>query len=405
MGGSCSVSSLPDPLQLADALNEWFGAHGRNLLWRHPDTSPYGVLVSEVMSQQTPVRRVEPMWRAWMDRWPTPSDLAAASTAEVIRQWANLGYPRRAMRLQDCARACVEKHDGNIPTTVVELEALPGIGSYTARAVAAFAFGQAVPVVDTNVRRVYRRLVDGAFLQGPARARDLRDVADLLPFVDADPALKARRHQPASLAESESATSSALDSSGTSQGDAEEPGLLASDVKKRARREAANLMCASLMELGALVCTARNPRCEQCPIRHMCRWVALGKPQPSEEERQQAKKRVQKFAGTDRQVRGKIMAALREHGEQREHGERRHPSTDIDGRPHSDPVPKDSALRGPARGRQEQSGHIAAGVAEADIMNLWEDKLQLTRCVESLLADGLIQSTESEGMTAYHLPN
>lgn len=328
------AASASDPVALSHDLNSWFGVHGRDLLWRHPDTTPYGVLVSEIMSQQTPVRRVEPMWQAWMQRWPTPADLAAAPTAEVIRQWANLGYPRRAMRLQECAQACVEKHDGDIPTSVAELEALPGVGSYTARAVAAFAFGQAVPVVDTNVRRVYRRVVEGEFLQGPARARDLRDVATLLPYVDEDPSFS-RRHRGL-------------------------PELPPRPLGDPELKDAANLMCASLMELGALVCTASNPSCEQCPISQHCRWVALGKPAPSEEQQAAAKKRVQKFAGTDRQVRGKILAAL----------------------------------------RNASSG----ASSEADIMSLWDDKNQLARCVESLLTDGLMESTESEGALAYHLP-
>lgn len=356
-------SALPDSVELAEALNSWFARNARDLLWRHPDTSPYGVLVSEVMSQQTPVRRVEPLWLAWMERWPTPADLAAAPKAEVIRQWANLGYPRRAMRLQECAQACVDRHGGNIPSTVAELEALPGIGTYTARAVAAFAFGQAVPVVDTNVRRVYRRLVDGLFLQGPARARDLRDVAALLPFVDPDPALPSpasRRHQRASQAFSPKSRTYSPQGSGDGSGTTS-----VSDPEAPSLRDSANLMCAALMELGALVCTARSPRCEECPVSHMCRWVALGKPEPSETEQQQAKKRVQKFEGTDRQVRGRIMALLRNDG---------------------------------------SKGPVASTVPEADIVNLWEDKVQLRRCVDSLLADGLIQATESEGMVAYHLP-
>lgn len=307
----------PDPRALATALNDWFADHGRSLAWRHPDTTAWGILVSEVMAQQTPVRRVEPLWHEWMLRWPTPSALAAASTADVIRQWANLGYPRRALRLQECAQACVDKHEGQVPSTVGELEALPGIGTYTARAVAAFAFGQAVPVVDTNVRRVYRRLMDGEFLQGPARARDLCDVATLLPHVSPDPALKRCQEQLAYSPE---------------------------------WADAANLMCASLMELGALVCTATSPSCQDCPVKRQCRWVALGSPEPSEQARAAAKARVQKFAGTDRQVRGIIMAAVRSQSD----------------------------------------------VTREDLTSLWPDRVQLERCVNSLVEDRLIEQVETE---------
>lgn len=324
---------LPNPTELATDLNNWFAEHGRDLLWRHPETSAWGVLVSEVMAQQTPVRRVEPLWREWMLKWPQPADLAEAPTADVLRAWANLGYPRRALRLQECARACVEKHEGKVPTTIAELEALPGVGSYTARAVAAFAYGQAVPVVDTNVRRVYRRVVDGEFLQGPARSRDLRDVAQLLPFVDEDPSISRRQLRNKQLPD-------------LHQGD---PG----------QREAANVMCASLMELGALVCTATNPKCDSCPIENQCRWVALGKPAPTEEAQTAAKKRVQKFAGTDRQVRGKIMAAVRA----------------------ADEVPK------------------------VEIVQLWEDHVQLERCLDSLLVDGLVTKEERAGKVTIRLPH
>lgn len=321
-----------DPTALASALNSWFGEHGRDLLWRHPDTSAWGILVSEVMSQQTPVKRVEPLWQAWMQKWPTPVDLATAPKADVLRLWANLGYPRRALRLQECAQACVENHYGEVPATVAELEALPGVGSYTARAVAAFAFGQAVPVVDTNVRRVYRRLVEGEFLQGPVRARDLWDMASLLPYVDEDPSLARRqtRHQ----------TASPLPWGDPSQ------------------REAANVLCASLMELGALVCTAANPTCDSCPVESQCQWVARGKPAPTAEENAAAKGRVQKFAGTDRQVRGKIMAAVR--------------GVDT--------------------------------VTSADIALVWEDKIQLERCLNSLLVDGLVEAEGSGKAKTFRLP-
>ncbi|AGP30072.1 HhH-GPD family protein [Corynebacterium terpenotabidum] len=263
-------------------LNNWFRATARPLPWREPGTSAWAVLLSEIMSQQTPVARVEPLWRQWVDRWPTPADLADAPTDDILRAWANLGYPRRALRLQECARTIVERHGGEVPQDVADLLALPGIGGYTARAVAAFAFGSVVPVVDTNVRRVHRRLVRGDFLQGPAKARDLADVADLLPWVDADPDLDRRGYT--------------------------------NPLHDRSRRSEARGMCSSLMELGAVVCTARSPRCEDCPVASRCRWLALGRPEPSDAAAAEAKRRVQKFEGTDRQVRGRIMAVLRRDG-------------------------------------------------------------------------------------------
>ncbi|MCK7638428.1 A/G-specific adenine glycosylase [Corynebacterium pygosceleis] len=241
-------------------LLHWYDANRRELVWRTPSTGAWGVLLSEVMSQQTPVRRVEPVWCEWMERWPTPADLAAAGTDEVLRAWGRLGYPRRALRLQDCAAAITARHDGRVPDDVDELLALPGIGDYTARAVAAFAYGKPVPVVDTNVRRVYRRLVDGRFLAGSPRRRDLADVASILP---SDPDLVPR-------------------------------------------------FSVALMELGALVCTAARPDCDGCPVRSRCAWRRAGCPAPTDAELGAAKKRVQKFEGTDRQVRGKIMAVLRD---------------------------------------------------------------------------------------------
>ncbi|MCX2163495.1 HhH-GPD family protein [Corynebacterium auriscanis] len=319
------LSAYPiDRLQFARDLNHWFARHGRVLPWRHPDTSPWAILVSEVMSQQTPVSRVIPLWEAWMRRWPQPADLAVASKAEVLRMWANLGYPRRALRLQECARDCTQRHDGNVPNTIAELEALSGIGSYTARAVAAFAFEQAVPVVDTNVRRVLHRVVFGSYLQGPARARDLVDVAELMPWVDPDPFLVRRHVEP--------------------------------DHHDPQAHEDAQMMTASLMELGALICRAKNPQCDQCPVRKHCQWVAAGRPEPSAQQKASAAKRVQKFEGTDRQVRGKIMGLLRSR--------------------------KDSRATG----------------AEIDL--LWHDKAQLTRAVNSLVADGLAERTDGHRQDA-----
>lgn len=241
-----------------DDLVAWFRAAARDLPWREPGTSPWGILVSEVMSQQTPVARVAPSWRRWMGLWPEPADLAAAPADEVLREWGKLGYPRRALRLRECAAAIVAKHDDRVPADVEALLALPGIGDYTARAVAAFAFGARTPVVDVNVRRVLRRHRQATFLPGPHKRADMDAVEGLL------------YDDPAAAAE----------------------------------------LSAAWMELGATVCKTR-PACGECPVRESCAWVAAGSPEPSAEELAAAKKRVQKFEGTDRQVRGKLLDVLR----------------------------------------------------------------------------------------------
>src|SRR5690349_9987397 len=118
----------------------WYDVHARDLPWRTADATPWGVLVSEVMLQQTPVSRVLPAWQSWLARWPTPALLAAEPSGEAIRAWGRLGYPRRALRLHECARVLVASHDGMVPSELDALLALPGVGTYTARAVAAFAY-------------------------------------------------------------------------------------------------------------------------------------------------------------------------------------------------------------------------------------------------------------------------
>ena len=251
------VPPTVDVPRLHDAVLGWFAVHARDLPWRSPDCSPWGVLVSEIMLQQTPVVRVLPRWREWLERWPTPADLAAAPTADVLTAWDRLGYPRRALRLQEAARAVVERHDGRVPADPAALRALPGIGEYTAAAVASFAFGIPETVVDTNVRRVIARAVAGEALPGRSLTRaEMRRAQALMPE---DPAR-------------------------------------------------ANAWNAAVMELGALVCTARSPACDRCPLAETCAWVAAGSPPPVEVPRGQA------WAGTDRQVRGAVMAAVREHG-------------------------------------------------------------------------------------------
>jgi len=239
----------------ADLLIDFFDSRGRDLPWRRPDATPWAVLVSEVMLQQTPVVRVLPVYDEWLTRWPTPADLAADSPGDAIRAWGRLGYPRRAMRLHAAATAIATAHGGVVPDSVDVLLRLPGIGEYTARAVAAFAFGARTPVVDTNVRRVLARVVRGVDEpREPATAVDRAQLAALLP---AEPARAAR-------------------------------------------------FSAAVMELGALVCSARTPTCGVCPLVDRCRWRLAGAV-PG-----QARRAVQTWHGTDRQVRGRILAALRE---------------------------------------------------------------------------------------------
>jgi A/G-specific adenine glycosylase len=272
---------------LADTLLRWYAGAARDLPWRRPGTSPYAVLVSEVMLQQTPVSRVVPAYDGWLARWPAAADLAAAEPGEAVRAWGRLGYPRRALRLHAAAVAVVERHGGELPTTVPELLALPGVGDYTARAVAAFALRQRHPVVDTNVRRVVARAVEGR-ADAPVTKRDLALVEALLP---AD--------------EEQAATASV-----------------------------------AFMELGAVVCTARAPRCPVCPVADRCSWVAAGRPPLDAPVR-----RPQGYAGTDRQVRGRLLAVLRDT---------------------PDPVPADV------------------------LAQVWQEPVQRARALDGLVADGLV---------------
>ena len=235
---------------------DWYDDHQRDLPWRRPDASPWSVLVSELMLQQTPVARVLPVHEAWLTRWPTPAALAVEPTGEAVRAWGRLGYPRRALRLHGAAVAIVERHDGEVPHDYTDLIALPGVGDYTAAAVASFAFGRRHVVLDTNVRRVLARAVSGVELPGPSVTRAERDVATaLLPDDDATAATWA----------------------------------------------------VAVMELGALVCTAASPRCADCPIADRCAWRAAGHPAYDGPAR-----RAQAWAGTDRQCRGRLLAVLRD---------------------------------------------------------------------------------------------
>lgn len=270
----------------------WFAEHARDLPWRSPGVTPWGVLVSEVMLQQTPASRVVEPWAKWMSRWPTPARLAEATTSDVLRQWGRLGYPRRALRLQQAAQAIALRHGGEVPNDEDTLRALPGIGTYTAAAVRAFAFGRRSLVLDVNIRRVLAR-IDGG-VEHPSRsetAQGRRRAWEWVPDGDADAAS----------------------------------------------------WSAAAMELGATVCTARSPRCTECPVAQHCSWVALGKPAWDGPERL-----AQPWEGTDRQCRGRIMAALRA---------------------------------------------ATAPVPLVDVV--WVDSAQRLRCAESLIDDGLAQRCDA----------
>ncbi len=242
---------MPD---LATPLIAWYRDNARDLPWRRPGFGAWGTLVSEFMLQQTPVNRVIPHLEAWLARWPTPAALAADAPADAVRQWANLGYPRRALWLHRAAVEIRDRHAGVVPRDVDALLALTGIGDYTARAVAVFAYGERHPVVDTNTRRVLARAVDGRSQPGPPSKRDLVAMAAVLPESDADAAVTN----------------------------------------------------AAAMELGATVCIARTPRCDACPISDRCAGRAAGYPDTGDGRRRQAR-----YEGSDRQARGAVLRALR----------------------------------------------------------------------------------------------
>ncbi|PPF53972.1 adenine glycosylase [Clavibacter michiganensis] len=274
---------------LARDVNAWFRENARDLPWRREGFGSWGILVSEFMLQQTPVVRVIPRLEEWLARWPVPAALASTPASEAVRAWGRLGYPRRALNLHACAVAIVERHGGEVPEDVDALLDLPGVGPYTARAVAAFAFGHRHPVVDTNVRRVLARAIAGQGDPGPARTTvDLQAMEAQLP----------------------------------------------DDVAE------ARVFNAGAMELGAVICTARAPRCDDCPVRDLCAWRAAGYPAYDGPARVMQKR----FEGSDRQVRGRLLAELR-------------------------------------------SSH--SPVSAADLATAWPEPVQRGRALDGLLADGL----------------
>lgn len=310
MTSSSSVLSLDSvTLELLhERINSWFEAHARDLPWRASDRTGWQVMVSEFMLQQTPVARVLPVWEAWMDRWPSPADLAAVDSGEAVRAWGRLGYPRRALRLHAAAQAIVEKHGGEVPQDYDELLALPGVGSYTAAAISVFAFGQRATVIDTNIRRVHARAISG----------------------------KALPHKSLNAAETRLAEA-----------------LMPAD------RETSVLWNASTMELGALICTAKSPSCEACPVQDLCAWVEAGKPEADYVPKGQS------WQGTDRQLRGAMMGVLR--------------ATLA-------PVPAEFLLRA---GRLDIAVPQELVPAMQKLAALRPEDHQVARCYAGLLADGL----------------
>jgi A/G-specific adenine glycosylase len=232
-------------------ISAWFKKNKRDLPWRKTDS--WGILVSEFMLQQTPVNRVLPVYNQWMERWPTATHLAKATPAEVITAWGRLGYPRRALRLHECAKVITKELKGKIPTTEVELRKLPGVGEYTAAAMVAFAFSGRSLVLDINIRRLFTRLFDGA--ESPTTSTTRKEKVryeELIPKKDP------------------------------------------------------HIWAAATMELGALVCTSQSPKCAICPVADKCLWRSLDYPKSD------AVKRRQSWHGTDRQCRGAVVQALRE---------------------------------------------------------------------------------------------
>ncbi len=270
---------------LEKPIVNWFKKNKRDLPWRN--TTPWGVMVSEYMLQQTPVNRVLPKWHEWMKRWPTPKDLAKATPAEVITAWGRLGYPRRALRLHAAAQIIAEDFNNQVPTETHILQTLPGIGEYTAAAITAFAFEQESLVMDVNIRRLLTRIIDGN--EHPKPAPTVKEKASRL-------ALQPTKN--------------------------------------------AHIWAAATMELGALVCTSKNPICEKCPVISQCNWRKNGYPKTD------LVRKSQDWHGTDRKCRGTIVQALREN----------------------------------------------QSLTENAIMKLWPDQSQVEKALKTLQADLLIEA-------------
>ena len=248
------LPTVPDGLR--EAILAWYDARGRSLLFRGA-TDPYAVLVSEVMAQQTQISRVAPAWTAFMAAFPTLADLAAASPADVLRAWRGMGYNRRALNLWRAARVVVDDHDGRLPSDIAALERLPGIGPYTARAVAAIAFGSPVGAVDTNVRRVLGRAIGGAI--DAFSPSELQRVADAA--VPAD--------RPADWTH-------------------------------------------ALMDVGATFCRTTGPLCRECPALAFCRYAAASPAAGRVGRVGRGSSPAPRFAATSRWLRGRILDRLRE---------------------------------------------------------------------------------------------
>lgn len=253
-------------------------------------------MVSEFMLQQTPVVRVLPKWNEWMERWPTPQDLASASPAEVITAWGRLGYPRRALRLHECAKIVSQNFGGVVPQDLEILKGLPGVGDYTAAAIAAFAYKERTLVLDINIRRLFARVLDGVETPRASLSNQERLArSELIPSKDA------------------------------------------------------HVWAAATMEFGALVCTSRNPKCDECPLASMCQWKAAGYPLSDQP------RRTQGWHGTDRQCRGVIVQALREN----------------------------------------------AALNKYELEKLWHNESQIEKALATLIKDGLVSLTSS---SLYCLP-
>jgi A/G-specific adenine glycosylase len=300
---SAAAGTPPTESPIVGAVLAWYAGAARELPWRAPTATPWAVLVSEIMLQQTPVARVLPTYADWLARWPTPTALAASAPGDAVRAWGRLGYPRRALRLHEAAAAIVSRHGGAVPDEVAALRALPGVGPYTAAAVAAFAFRQRQVVLDTNVRRVLARVQTGVAGAGAAVTVAEREVADeTLPDDD----------------------------------------------------ERAATFSVALMEFGALICRARAPECAGCPLATRCAWRLAGYPAPVGPVRAS-----QRYAGTDRQARGVVLAMLR-------------------------------SQAGPVRRSQ--------------LRTAWADDVQLARAIDGLVADGLIEPAGGRPHDRFQLP-